>query len=70
MIVKTLNYHTIIAHVGSKRGYRDWRDEMIAGLFRSEPTKIFEIELVAIARKDGQAVEVHDTAHTGTHWSK
>jgi hypothetical protein len=67
MIEKTLQYHTIIAHVGSKRGYCV---EMIAGWFRSEPTKIFEIELVAIARKDGQAVEVHDIAPTGTRWSK
>lgn len=70
IIEKSQIYHTILAHV---RGRRDWRVEMIAGWFRSEPRKIFEIELVAIAartRRDGQAVDAHNTAHTGTHWSK
>src|SRR5271154_1739662 len=42
MIEKTLQYHTIIAHVVSKRGYRDWGAEMISGWFRSKPTKFFE----------------------------
>jgi hypothetical protein len=45
------------------------RDRQVVSI--GTKTKIFEIELVAIERKDGrQAVEVYDIAPTGTHWSK